>query len=161
MPTGTYELIQSQTTTSVSSVSFSSIPTTYTNLVLIGNTTSPSELMLRFNGDSGGNYYALEMWGPNGSDVYTQRTSGSAYLELRDSGTTLGTNPFMVNIQQYKNANVFKSVLIETNDDRYNRAYRRQGYWANTTAINSISVTSFSGSFSSGSTFSLYGIQGA
>jgi hypothetical protein len=159
MPTGTYELITAAAPGATTSYTFSSIPTTYTNLVLVGNTTSGGTVNLRFNGDSSGNYYALEMWGPNGADVYTQRDTGATGYDVRDSGTTLGNSPFIVNIQQYKNTNVCKSLTSEMCDDRYFRAYRRQGYWNNTAAINSITIFS-TASWASGTTFSLYGIKG-
>lgn len=159
MPTSTYELITAATPGATTSYTFSSIPSTYTNLVLVSNATSGATIDFRFNGDTGSNYSGVEMWGPNGADIYTQKDNATAGT-LRDSGTTLGNNPSVLNIQQYKNTNVYKHFVSEMNDDRYNRAYRRQGYWANTSAITSIIVYS-TVSWDAGSTFTLYGIKGA
>lgn len=155
----TYTPIASQTLGSTAaSVTFSSIPQGYTDIVLVAQATSSGEVFMRFDGDTGANYSGTEIW-TGGSGVNSQRASNENYITLRDFSTTLGNNMSVVNIMNYSNSTTNKTVLIRTNDNRYSRVYARVALWRNTSAINEITLFNSSGTFASGSTFSLYGIQ--
>ena len=158
----TYDLIATYSIPSATtSYTFTSIPSTYVDLVLIGNVTSASEYGLQFNSDTGSSYSSAEFWGPNGSATYSEPNSGTK-LNLRSADALITSpNPFVANILSYKNTNVYKRVLAETNDGRYGRAYRITGQWRNTSAINSITIVSSTNGLVAGCWFSLYGIAAA
>lgn len=143
------------------SYTISSIPSTYTDLVFVIQSTSSSELQLRFNSDGSGSYSTTEMWGPNGSVPHTQRESGVSQITIRDSNTTLGDNMGIFNIPNYSNTTTNKVILGKTYDGRYGRIYARIGLWRNNAAINAINVISLNGNMNTGSTFTLYGITAA
>ena len=161
----TYEPIASQTLGSAAAtVTFSSIPQGYTDLVLVCNIAQSSgnnSLRYRFNGDTGSNYSDTYVSGNGtsaGSGRDTSQTSGTIYVT---GSTTIETN-YIVQFMNYSNATTYKTVL-----SRSNRASSEVaadvGLWRNTSAINSISLAmggSFpTNNFASGSTFSIYGIQ--
>ena len=73
--TTTYEFIAKNVLSSnTSSITFSSIPQTYTDLVLIinGGNTGAVQVAIRFNGDTGNNYSNQSLTG-NGATAYATR----------------------------------------------------------------------------------------
>jgi len=164
MPAGnTYEAIATNTLASAtSSVTFSSIPSTYTDLVLVytGTTASGGWPSLRLNGDTGNNYSGTNMRG-NGSVAGSSRFSNYNEIDLA-MGSTLGTtqNNIIVHFMNYSNTTTNKTVLARTNNTSVETG-AGVGMWRNTSAINSITIKTQSPDFSIGSTFSLYGIKAA
>ena len=150
-----------------SPVTFSSIPSTYTDLILISsaNTTNAGmiDVWYRFNGDTGTNYSRTGLYG-NGSSAGSFRGSNEAYgYYSYMNGTSVGTNVFSENIlqiQNYANATTYKTSLSRT-AAQGDSAIALVSLWRSTSAINSISVSPASGSFNTGSTFTLYGIKAA
>lgn len=157
----TYDKIATTTLGSTAtSYTFSSISASYTDIVLIVQSTSDGEIDVQFNADTATNYSATEMW-TGGSGVNSQRNSNLDYISLRDSSTTLGNNMSVVNIMNYSNTTTNKTVLIRSNDGRYSRVYARVALWRSTSAINAIKLFPSSGNFAVGSTFTIYGIKAA
>ena len=165
MPDVSTELvIASQTLTSTqSTVTFSSIPGTYTDLVLvinpISNTTSGSYPYLRFNSDSGTNY-SRSMVGGTGSAAQTDRSANSSegYIIYGNQVTTNAAFNAIVNIQSYSSANIYKTFLSRTNNTSDWGVEQLVGLWRSASAITSITLYCGSNSFVSGSVFTLYGI---
>ena len=80
--TATYEKIATTTLGSnQASVTFSSIPATYTDIVVIatGKTSTETTLYFRFNGDSGSNYSSTDIYG-DGSAAGSFRFSNSSEM---------------------------------------------------------------------------------
>lgn len=161
----TYEPIATTTLGSSSStVTFSSIPATYTDLVLVSSSTQtagPVNSRMRFNGDSSSNYSRTWLSG-QGSGAYSGRGSNRTSFEL-DYYTSPGTgNLTIVHVMNYANTTTYKTVL-----DRTGRAAEGTeavvGLWRKTPeAITSIEYSlDGAGSFAAGSTFTLYGIKAA
>jgi hypothetical protein len=156
----TYEPISTQTLGSAAaSVTFSSIPSTYTDLVLVNNFTLSinSYQILQFNGDTASNYSCTVM-SSNGTTASSNRYSNEAYLNLTSAA---GTQATIIQIQNYSNTTTFKTYL-----SRYANASTETtafvGMWRNTAAINSVTIKfPNSANFSIGSTFTLYGIKAA
>ena len=155
--------------TSASSYTFSSIPSTYTDIILIGSvrsdkTTANSDtISFRLNGDTGTNYSNTIMTG-NGSTATSNRRSNDAQWyagEVSSNGDTSGIfSPIIAHFQNYSNTSVYKTVLFRTN--AVNTDLRASvGLWRSTSAINSITIYPAGGNFASGSTITLYGIQAA
>lgn len=166
MPAGnTYEAIATQTLGSAAaSVTFSSIPSTYTDLVLIstaGVTSGALNYAVRFNSDSGTNYSRTVLSG-TGSAATSDRNTGLTYTILNDYGyldTTLNTN-ILAHIMNYSNTTTFKTTLSRTNNAA-NGTSACVNLWRSTAAINSLLILPTGSTFLAGSTFSLYGILAA
>lgn len=163
MPAGnTYEAIATQTLgSSAASVTFSSIPGTYTDLVLIAapiySTSAASVLTL--NSDTGSNYSATWLYG-TGSAAGSFRVSNSTFTMNYFNNGSSDTPNQIINLQNYSNTTTYKTVLIRNN----NAAQGTDavvGLWRNTTAISTITIQTTTGNYSTGSTFSLYGIKAA
>jgi|688.fasta_scaffold550385_2 hypothetical protein len=154
--TATYSLIESQTLGSAqASVIFSSIPATFTDLILITKTpTISSNYNLRFNGDTATNYSYTGLYG-DGTSASSGRSTNNTVIGLTytSSGAPMGR----LQIQDYASTNVYKSVLLRQ-DDSSTATMAIVGLWRSTAAINSITIVS-GGTIPTGSTFKLYGIQ--
>ena len=163
-PIATYTAPSAQTTVSFSSFSG------YTDLRLIINATSQSgsnmDGILRFNSDSGSNY-SLTYWRGNGSGVTTNSFTGQSYIYLTQvsaySSTPVTT---IVEILNYSNTTTYKTVLSRESDT-INAIAQNAALWRGSTgsanqAITSMTIsTNGTGSFATGSTFTLYGITAA
>ncbi len=159
----TYEAIATQTLGSAaSSITFSSIPSTYTDLVIVFNggiTTGPDDIRLEFNGNTT-NYSATLLRG-DGSSALSARASGETAIPwMGYLGTGAAGTVSIINIMNYANTNVFKTVLNRGNVAA-SFVSATVGLWRNTSAITSCKLIAGSSTFLSGSTFSLYGIKAA
>jgi hypothetical protein len=166
MATTTYVPIETYTLGSAaSSVTFGSggtIPQTYTDLVIIGNTKNTAnngdEVGIRFNADTGSNYSRTRLYG-NGSSATGDRSSNTNKGALQINSTSDFT-PFIAHIQNYSNSTTYKTVISRGNSTGYASAYA--SLWRNTNAVTSITILPDSGTtFVAGSTFTLYGIANA
>lgn len=160
----TYEPIQTTSLPSGgTSVTFSSIPQTYTDLILIINSIIASgedAHGLQFNGDTASNYSATGLIG-SGSAVASYRGSNAVKIDGGRVGTSWSTS--ILNIMNYSNTSTFKTVISRGNSTS-SGSYVTLGVamWRNTTAITSIAVSVFNNqSMSAGTTFTLYGVKSA
>ena len=158
----TYEAIATTTLGSaVSSVTFSSIPGTYTDLVLVatGNSSTLVDTYLRFNGDStSGLYSTTRLYGlviAAPSDRYSNQNQ-----ILAGDFNTASNSVAIIQIANYSNATTNKTSLIRSNIAS-SIVFANVGLWRNTAAITSLTMSTSSGTFAIGSTFSLYGIASA
>jgi hypothetical protein len=163
----TYTPIATQTLGSaVSSVTFSSIPSTYTDLILIANTGfvntgSDNQFEARVNGDSGSNYSVTGLFG-DGSSVYSYRQSNNTWIEMNRINYSL-TNTIIMQLNNYSNTSTYKTIITRTNGTA-TQISATVNLWRSTSAINSISLSNYyagSNTFFAGSTFTLYGIAAA
>jgi hypothetical protein len=155
---GTYTPIASITIgTAVSSITFSSIPQTYTDLIIIGQGVgSCPEPFVRFNSDTSALYSWTRIYG-DGTSVASDRSANDTSYYITTGSFTDGMFVFQLN--NYSNSTTFKTGL-----SRSSRAGSHVsaivGLYRSTTAITSISLNGASGvNFTVGSTFNLYGIQ--
>jgi hypothetical protein len=158
----TYTPIASQTLGSAAaSVTFSSIPQGYTDLVIVvnaGASVGTANGGFRFNGDTGNNYSQTYLRG-NGSTAASSAITNNSQINLDYYGfTTSLTNMEIIQIQNYSNSTTYKTVLIRGDNADYG-VKASVGLWRNTAAITSIVIKSDAYNFISGSTFSIYGIQ--
>jgi hypothetical protein len=152
-----------------SSVSFSNIPATYRDLIVvlsIRSTHSGNEdfSVMRFNGDSGSNYSYVFM---NGSGAVATSSSSSSVTFISDStfaGSTATANvftPALINIEDYSATDKHKTTISRSSSTTTSgQVSATAGRWANTAAITSVAFTCFQSgaSYAAGSTFSLYGV---
>ena len=168
----TYEPIASQTLgSSASTISFSSIPATYTDLRLILSHLHTSTVVqsagIQFNSDTGSNYSTTYLDG-NGSAAISGRLSSetSLVISYRPSASAPNDIPVVaiVDIQSYANTNVNKTALTAQSSHFSSGGFvsRYVGLWRSTSAINAITIMNRGGgSFLSGTTAALYGIKAA
>ena len=163
----TYDKIATTTLgSSQTSIDFTSISGSYTDLVIIGSiklaTNTGNQMYLRMNNDTGSNYSVTTLSGGASSSA-TTRFSGQTYIRynyFNDPNSTSFTDLIM-NINSYSNSTTFK-----TTSSRLNRALGGSvgidvsiGLWRSTSAINRLTFfIESSNSFASGSMFTLYGI---
>lgn len=166
---GDYESIASTTVGAggSSSVTFSSIPETFTHLqlrILFLNTIAQQNILMRFNSDSGNNYSWHEVYG------YGQPSPASTAIintpEIRIVlGATGTTNQAVgiTDILDYRDTNKYKTSRTLTGADTnggINYILFRSGNWRNTAAISTIDLIAQSGLFGQYSSVALYGIRG-
>jgi hypothetical protein len=144
---------------SVSTVTFSSIPSTYTDLVLIGFAKDSNNYTgMRVNNDSSSIYSRTIMtW--NGSSAGSSRTSGANTLYVGGNDTNYEVTRY--NFMNYSNTTPYKTILgVQTIANATSVA--QVGLWRSTSAINEIDIYSVSGAtILAGTTWTLYGIQAA
>jgi hypothetical protein len=161
----TYEPIATTTLGSnTNTVTFSSIPSTYTDLVLVirgTNSSSTDDVALELNGDTGTNY-SRNFIDANGSTLAAKLSNnlGSAALGgYVGSGSNFVS---IIDIMNYSNTTTFKTQLGRGNDPT-GYLSRTVNLWRNTSAISSIVCKWYasSGQYGTGTTLSLYGIKAA
>jgi hypothetical protein len=160
----TYEPIASQTLGSAaSSVTFSSIPGTYTDLVLIASgkaTVGDNFVYFQYNGDTGNNYSRTQLSG-NGSSGSSARGSNESAALVGAYTLNVDGNYVVASVMSYANSNVFKTALVAANYQG-STVYRVVNLWRSTAAITSLTaLVAGSSQFAAGATFSLYGIKAA
>jgi hypothetical protein len=165
----TYEPITTQTvSTTTAIVTFSSIPQTYTDLILISNfatTTINEDAYVQFNSDTGSNYSRTHLRG-NGSSALSSRAANQPFIpiDIDSSGSTLSTGiQATTHFMNYSNATTFKTIVCRsgTTGGSFTGTTLLVGLWRNTNAITNIDVKATGGNYVVGSTFTLYGIKNA
>ena len=155
----TYTPIATTTFSGGTTYTFSSIPSTYTDLVLVVACSSAAveTILLRFNGDTGTNYSWTRILG-NGS-------SASSLLQSNTSGAVggfmdNGQHVNITNIMNYSNTTTYKTTISRMNaPSSYVGAFTSM--WRSTSAINSITILGDSGGTFNNGKATLYGIASA
>ena len=157
--TGTYTLIASSTLgSSQASITLSSIPNRYTDLVLVCNVRNASgsitNLAMTLNSDTGTNYSYTRLIG-DGTSATSARASTVADCNGGYATTNWGTT--IINFLDYANTTTFKTSLVRTNNDRVAAVVN---LWRSTAAITTIKLENVvTGDIATGSSFKLYGIE--
>lgn len=159
----TYEPIATTTLGSAAaSVTFSSIPQGYTDLVLVNNAksaTNGAALTIQFNSDTSTNYSSTFMYGDGSSTTSARVSNSSAGVYGGRCGTEFSSG--ITHIQNYSNTTTYKSI-VSRGSDATSAVIAYASLWRNTSAITSMTIKNESNvNFSSGSTFTLYGITAA
>jgi hypothetical protein len=160
MPTATYIPLANITLGSTAAtVTFSSIPSTFRDLVLVINGTLVSsvggDLTAILNSDTGGNYSRVFMGGDTGS-AFSYKFTGETTLRFGYMGD--GQHLSITNFMDYSATDKHKTVLSRSNNSN-GAVFAWASRWANNSAITSMILdTTSANSFTSGSNFALYGI---
>ena len=162
----TYSVIQTITLTSTaSSITFSNIPQNYTDLKLVfscrsnGSTTATAGIAA-FNGSTS-NFTTRYIYGTGATTVSTTGSNEIGSMPAANFTTSAFSNTEVVisNYTTSNNKSYFVNTATENNaTEAYN--YMFAGLWSSSAAITSITYSPSTGSFISGSTFTLYGISG-
>jgi hypothetical protein len=158
------------------SVTFSSIPSTYTHLQIRYtsrmNTAATWDYdKITFNSDTGSNYAWHHLYGNGASAVAGSATSQTYAYNGAMTSNNAGSNIFgatITDILDYSNSSKYKTVRSLTgydnngsgaNDISKGAIFLRSGLWMNTNAITSITLTPDTGSFVQYSSVALYGVK--
>ena len=164
-------LATTKLTAATTTVSFSSIPSTYTDLVLVAvsadSTTANNQISFRLNSSSTAVYSWTSLYG-NGTSAGSNREAtgvGRTYGTIgwnTAQNTTLGTSMSVANFMNYANSTTYKTVLSRSNNTT-NGTEAMVSLWLSTATISSIDLYSANNTkqFAAGSTFTLYGILAA
>jgi len=146
------------------SVTFSSIPQTYTHLQIrtfAAATSASSSIKVVLNADTtGANYYRHILYTNGSSNVATNGTS--AYIgPVNLSGAANIFTGAITDIHDYTNTNKYKPARVLSGTDMNSSGVIEidSFVWLNTAAITSIQLLSDVGSFVPYSSFALYGIK--
>ena len=144
-----------------SSVTFSSISGSYTDLFLVFEGTCTSGVVgcvLRFNSDTSTNYSYTILSG-DGSSASSSRSSNQTTMQV--GGMTSSSRSMMTaSINNYSNSTTYKTVLSrQASATLETRAY--VGLWRSTAAITTVLVSTSTDTFVAGSSFTLYGVKSA
>jgi hypothetical protein len=155
---------------STSTITFSSIPTTYKHLQVRGvfnaNTSNTvTGLNWRFNGSSSVEYNAHYLYG-DGSSMYSQQNGADTQIPIQlntlGNGASSIFSVMTLDILDYAATTKNKTTrALGGNGVIAPRVILGSGLWINTSAINSITFYLNSGiQFFTGTRISLYGIKG-
>lgn len=170
----TYNLISATTVgTATSTITLSSIPQTYTDLVLrisarqTGTSDVQDSIYVGINGAPSGTSYSVTMLRSNGTTVTSNKELNQPQWNM-DQGSTAGGNTVntFANDELYiANYRVSQNKVASgfiAHEDNSTTAYLRASafLWSDTTAISSLVLKLGSGqNFAVGSSFYLYGIK--
>jgi hypothetical protein len=170
-----FESIATATGTgSSATITFSSIPSTYTHLQIrgIGKTASSTatydRLRMTFNSDSAANYSLHEFYTVNGTVYVTATANASAMygfnVAFSGTGYTSICGAGVIDILNYANTNIYKTLRsiggVDANSTTIDEGTNfASGSWRNTSAISSITLTSPSGNWTTATSFALYGMK--
>ena len=167
MANPTMTLISSQTVGAggVASVTFSSIPQNYTDLIIniSARDSASGGSYMQINGATT-NYNEKLLYGAGGSAFSAnQATTNIGWCFLLNSSTTTtstyaSSQCYIPNYTSSANKYLCSESLSEDNATNSN-IYINSATWANTAAITSLIFTSSAGTFQQYSTFYLYGIK--
>jgi len=167
--TSSYESIATVTVGSGGSatITFSSIPATYTHLQLrgIGRDNLGNSVEMTFNSDTGTNYARHRLIG-NGTAASATGTISLANIPLlANAGLPTAANTFgvfVIDILDYTNTNKYTTARVLSGQDINGSGGVdfTSGLWLNTNAISTITLTGASSAiFQQYSQFALYGIK--
>jgi hypothetical protein len=160
----TYTPIATQTLGSAAaSVTFSSIPSTYTDLVLIfnGGSSIAANIRMQVNSDTATNYSWTQLGGDGTGAASFRNSSDTSWLMNRYAYLVNSlTSVFIFNFNNYSNTTTYKTVINRSNNAA-NGTDATVGLWRSTAAISTINFSLSGGNYIVGSTFTLYGIKSA
>lgn len=141
----------------------SSIPATYTDLIIVLNTSTSvnSNLVFRLNNDSNSIYSNTALNG-NGSSASSGRNTNTnqGYFDSDAYSSNNFNYNAILHLMNYSNTTTYKTVLSRSNNATVGVTAGATLY-RSTSAINRIDFISTAGTFNAGSTFTLYGIAAA
>lgn len=166
MPAGSTYIPIATTTlgSATSNITFSSISSAYTDLILIvnGGFSSNDALAMQVNSDTNANYSTTVLNG-DGSSAISWRQSNGTKIYMNYNGITGSSYSGLwnINLQNYSNTTTYKTIM-----GRYigasNETGASVGLWRTTSAISTIKIYGNSGTnLLSGTTATLYGVKSA
>lgn len=161
MPLQLYKISSTELTATTGSVTFSNIPQGYTDLKIVVSgriNTTTSNFMISFNGSTS-SFSNKVLYGTGSGVATTSYNQFAGYAcQSTDPANTFGNSEIYIPNYRTSNNKSYTSDNVSENNGTYAVASINAGLWSVADAITSITLSPDSGSFVSGSTFTLYGI---
>jgi hypothetical protein len=161
IPPSSYESIATATPSGVSTITFSSIPSTYASLQLRISSIMANSINLRPNNDTSSIYTRHRLYG-NGTTVTADGATGLTQAGLTGGAGGDASTPFAIitDILDYSSTTKTKTIRTFSGRDLNGTGSINllSNLWNSTAAITSLTIVS-AGNFGTGATFSLYGIK--
>jgi hypothetical protein len=154
------------------SIEFTSIPSTYKKLQVRGiarDNRSPaySNATVRFNSDSGSNYFYVEWEGDPRPYISIGPTDNASGLIISQNGAGVSQYAnFIIDIYDYANTNWHTSIIDRgvanrgaTNGSNNSYGGYWLGAWKNTSVVSTITITPTTAPFAQYSHVGLYGVK--
>jgi hypothetical protein len=161
----TYEPIATTTLGSAaSSITFSTIPATYTDLRISftpAGGSGANSVFVQFNSDTGTNYSRTALYG-DGATATSARNTTQARITYAAAMQATYPEFFTLDVFSYAGS-TYKTCLGTQSSDANGSGYTASivGLWRSTSAITSLSLNNNGGNFATGTTATLYGIKAA
>jgi hypothetical protein len=154
-----------------STISFSSIPSTYTHLQVRGIARSTyasggDAVKVNLNGDSGANYIRHVLLGDGSTATAAASATGATFGSLGSIGSAINAasifGVIVFDLLDYTNTNKNRTMRSLSGYDANGTGSieLRSNLYTSTTAVSSITLACTSGNFDQYSSFALYGIKG-
>jgi len=163
----TYEPIATTTLGSATAtVTFSSIPGTYTDLRLIAKvkeTSTAGDSRMRFNGDTGTNYNGTRVLRSYSTAVTGTINTTNGLWITQNSLNSLSWAMIEIDINSYSSSIAYKTIFATNSNASYDNQIPQvfNFTWRNTAVVTSLDFFNTSTPYVIGSTFTLYGIKAA
>jgi hypothetical protein len=151
----------------LASISFGSIPQTYTHLQLrwLARGSSAAGLYIRFNGDTAGKYARNRISGDGSAVSSSGLASQSQIYTVASWGIPTAASTFaggVYEILDYANTNKNTTLrgLAGQDSSGSGGVELISGLWVNAAAVNAIDISLNTGNFQQYTQFALYGIKG-
>jgi hypothetical protein len=162
----TYKAIATVTVGSggAANIEFTSIPSTYTDLVLkcsLRCSTTQDAGYIYLNGSSS-SYTLRTLYGDGVNALTESRTDNYFTAQMVPSGDTASTfNNAEFYLPNYAGSanKSFSSDSVNENNGTYAQIRLRAHLWSNTSAVTSIKIAPYTGNYAQYSTATLYGIK--
>ena len=147
------------------SITFSSIPSTYTHLQIRGigkYAVTGDTTLLRINSDTGNNYTRHRLTGTGSAATAAGSGTNNSLVLASDVPTATSTfGAVIIDILDYANTNKYKTFRSLTGHETNSAGVieLKSGLWINTSAITTILLYPSAGNFEQYSSFALYGIK--
>jgi hypothetical protein len=161
-PFGAYDSLATVTlSASTASITFAGIPSGYKHLQIRYSLTAaaPADTTLKFNGDSGANYSShLLRGGGTAAQAFSYTSQSAAYVQFNIG---FNTSVAIIDVLDYANTNKNKTIRSLAGFDNNGNGNMDfwSGAWYNTGAITSLVLTAATTTFSTNSSFALYGVK--
>lgn len=159
-----YESIQTASPSGSSTFDFTTIPSTYKHLQIryaTKGTSNGTGIRVRFNGDTGTNYFVHYLYGNGASPLTTSQVTTTSGVIGEVTTTTDVQSAGVIDILEYTSTNKTKTVrtLFGYDNNGSGAMYLNSVLWnATPAAITSITIFPSSGTITG--SFALYGIKG-
>jgi hypothetical protein len=169
-----FPIFATTVTSTAASITFSNIPSTYTHLQLRtfskttnANANDAGGMNTIFNADATSSYsfhYLLGSGAGTSQLTSANSSSSSSFVMGFTNSNNYSASNFsgsLIDILDYKNTNKYKTVKAIGGNDGNGAGFIWvcSGLWQKTNALNSITITPWSGSFMQYSSFALYGLK--
>jgi hypothetical protein len=161
----TYEPLATTTlgSSTNSIVVMSSIPSTYTDLILVidgEGAGGTSDIVFRYNGETAATNYSQKYIRADGSSYFSGAYSES-YLNFASTWSSGRRYSHIMQIMNYSNTSTFKTTLSRTSYAGGDVAMAVTLWRATPAAINQITIKTTPNNMAAGTTFTLFGVKAA